>query len=311
MRRIFFNLTRKLLASLPRWEQGLAYLGRNCAGSRVVKSLCYHTGEAVARRGGSLDRIAVVNGGASLCVSLEEHLFRSIYFHGTHELETSQLLRRLVKPGQTWLDIGANVGVFTVAMAKLVGTEGRVFAYEPNPRLCAMLRRSIALNGFTNVELRETALSDSCGSASLHVPSAPAATPGGSGRASLLAQASIGSVDIHNVASARLDDDLPPDTIVDGIKIDVEGYELAVFNGMSARLASNPPGAILFEASRLPEALATPEELITKLGEYGYDCYELTSFSKIVPGQRFTGGMCDNLLAILRGNREIRRELRI
>lgn len=305
----FLTLLGNAVARRPFCERVIARLGQRFPSSRVIKSLCWHTGEALAQQGGDLNRIALLEGGVRLHLTLEEPLLRSAYFHGSHEPDTSLMLKRLVKPGQTWLDIGANIGAFTVLIARLVGRDGRVFAYEPNPHLSRMLRHSLESNAFDHVNLREIALADTNGSAVLHIPKRPAATPGGSGRASLLSQSSLPEVELHRVSLARLDDNLPAGIAVDGIKIDVEGYELAVFKGMSERLKTNPPGAILFEASRLDEGLATPEQLVIFLASFHYDCYRAIDLTQVRLGTRFSGGLCENILAIASQNGQLRAEL--
>ena len=280
-----------------RLERLVIEFGQRWPHVRLFASLCHHAGEAIARRGGDLHRVADVDG-AKLHVTLDEPLFRLAYFFGTHEADVSAVLRRVVRPGQNWLDVGANIGVFTVLLGKLVGPTGRVFSYEPNPRLAAFLQRSLRDNGFDHVTLRPVAVGAEAGEAVLRVPAEPDATPGGSGRASLVAQPSLGEVAEHRVAVVRLDDDVPADLPVFGMKMDVEGFEKAALAGMAQRLTRRPPVVMLMEFSGIPEALATPNELLATLTGYGYACYGATSRRRIPAGAPYVGGWSDNVIAL-------------
>lgn len=84
-----------------------------------------------------------------------------------------RFVRNLLKPGATVIDIGANYGTYTLAMAKAVGPTGRVVAFEPATLPSDCLRRSIALNGLAHVDLRVQGLSDSVGPAALRISANP------------------------------------------------------------------------------------------------------------------------------------------
>ena len=84
------------------------------------------------------------------------------------ELEQQVLMRRLIRDGDVVFDIGANIGLYAVFFSTLVGPRGRVFAFEANPELYDVLRRTVA--GLDNCELFEFGLSDAEASGSLHVP---------------------------------------------------------------------------------------------------------------------------------------------
>ncbi len=82
---------------------------------------------------------------------------------GLYELRKQRALRRLVAPGMTVCDIGANAGFYTLGLARLVGEHGRVLAFEPLPRNLEKIRRHLSLNRVTNVTLSDCALSDFTG----------------------------------------------------------------------------------------------------------------------------------------------------
>jgi FkbM family methyltransferase len=166
-----------------------------------------------------------------------------------YEPGTSRLFCRLVRPGFRVLDIGANVGWFTLLAADRVGPTGLVHAFEPQPRLATLLHRSLFANSFWDrCALHEFALGATSGAAELHVVHGKfgggtlrAPTPGEL-RWMRAEAASTVEVDLR-----MLDDVLAADPRVDVIKIDVEGFERAVFEGASAVFAASPSLKMIME----------------------------------------------------------------
>lgn len=182
------------------------------------------------------DAWAKVEGGR-LLVSLEDHVGRAAFYVGDLDRKISVLIDRFVKPGETVLDIGANVGLVSLRLSKRVGSEGIVHAFEPNPSVSSRLVSSLEANGVTNVRLHQVALGDVPGILRLSVPE------GNAGAASLIAGRVSG--EICDVPVKRLDDfDFGP---ISFVKIDVEGFEENVLRGFSRTLSSRPPRIILFE----------------------------------------------------------------
>lgn len=140
------------------------------------------------------------------------------------------VLRARVRPGDVVVDAGANVGTYTLALARLVGPEGRVFAIEPAPSTFGLLAANVAFAGFENVTLLNVAASDHRGPLSIVVPRESDGTENHY-RTHIAAHGSGALV----VQGCRLDDvlgDLP----VAFAKIDVEGHEAETLAGMSATL---------------------------------------------------------------------------
>lgn len=86
-----------------------------------------------------------------------------------HEEETTALFRRIVKQGDVVLDIGANIGYFTILAAKAVGTAGKVFSFEPEPTNFKYLSKNIEVNGFSNAMPFRKAVSEKAGTSELFV----------------------------------------------------------------------------------------------------------------------------------------------
>lgn len=90
-------------------------------------------------------------------------------FTGVYEPFETQLVKAHLRPGAVVLDIGANIGYYTLLFSQLAGKEGKVFAFEPEPRNLAILKRNIQINGLRNVVLVEKAVSNRAGRIQLHV----------------------------------------------------------------------------------------------------------------------------------------------
>jgi FkbM family methyltransferase len=148
---------------------------------------------------------------------------RSIIASQQYEPHLSALLRRIVKPGMTAVDIGANVGFYTMLLGERVGRSGRVLAFEPNTENCRLLMLSIDANGFNHIKLYPFALSTNIGAAffTSHIGSNGGFLPN--------VDTTVTDPNCVVVPSIRLD------TIVTEpvhfIKADVEGAEYLAFSG--------------------------------------------------------------------------------
>ena len=138
--------------------------------------------------------------------------------------------RAAVRPGATVLDVGANVGAYTLLFARWVGANGRVVAFEPAPEAAAGLRRHLELNALSStVDVQQCAVSGSVGTARF------ACTEANGANAIVVGP---GSTDTIEVATVTLDAFCSRNRIVpDVIKIDVEGAELDVLRGARQVLA--------------------------------------------------------------------------
>jgi FkbM family methyltransferase len=150
-------------------------------------------------------------------------------------------LARLLRPGWHCLDVGANHGYYTLVMADAVGPDGRVVPVEPTPRLAELLRETLDVNGFPGVPVVQKAASASDGdSLQLVIP------PHRSLNARLSENAGPNDdvVDVESVTIDALTADWPH---VDLIKIDVEGAEEAVWEGMQRTVSDNPDLVVILE----------------------------------------------------------------
>ena len=186
-------------------------------------------------------------------------------FRGVLEPGLLHLFKRLVRPGMTVIDVGANVGIFTLHAARLLDGRGSIFSFEPAPRTFRILEDNIRVNGFSDsgiVNLRRQAVSDHAGSARLAI------YPRDCGHNTLFPDAPPEeSVDVEMVA---LDDALAGAGNIDVVKIDAEGAEPLILRGMGRIIAQNPGIRIFMEfaPSHLTRAGVKPSEFLAELRSY-------------------------------------------
>ncbi len=166
----------------------------------------------------------------------------------TYEPEVSSVLRQVLSPGGTLVDVGANMGWFSLLGASVVGPAGRVVAVEPNPANVALLASSVEENGFTNVQVFTVAASDRTGAVALE-------TDGSNGRVIVIDGPPHQPVRASWVVAAQpLDELVGPAGVgrVDVVKLDVEGAEPLVLRGAASVLERCRPVVI---TEFYPEAL--------------------------------------------------------
>ena len=174
-----------------------------------------------------------------------------------------RLLRQLITPGMTVLDIGANIGIYTEFLAKLVGPSGRVVAFKPEQRNVGRLR--CAAQKYKQVEVVNAAVSDHSGTLKLYV-----ADDLNVDHRTYAPRETRRSID---VAAVTLDDFVGERDRVDVIKMDIQGAELAALRGARRLLASDEAPVILFEywPYGLRSAGENPQALLSELASFGYE----------------------------------------
>jgi FkbM family methyltransferase len=185
---------------------------------------------------------ARLGGFAYLC-DQRDSVAREVCYTGWYEPQETQIASRLLRPDDVFVDVGANWGYFTLAAAHWVGTRGRVIAFEPEPRLHAMLRSNIAANALAQVEAHQLAVAAGPGRLSFVAFSAD---EGNWGRSHA---ARPGTPTDFECTTAGLDEVLDRARVgsVQLVKIDVEGGETGVLAGMRAGLASGRYRYVLLE----------------------------------------------------------------
>ncbi|MBI4575116.1 MAG: FkbM family methyltransferase [Planctomycetes bacterium] len=213
-------------------------------------------------------------------ILLEWHL----YFFGHYERWLEDALRRILRPGSVAVDVGANIGYYTLRMASLVGEGGNVFALEPNPKAYGRLLENLNINRFRNVRPFPMALSDSHGVFKLHsyggadgdlVSTFHEGNLQSPRKAVPVADRGIHSYDVEGTT---LDELLGPREVprLDLVKVDVEGHELRVLRGAEGTLRAYRPH-VIFEYNRRAWSNAGSELSDARriLAGLGYTLYRL------------------------------------
>jgi FkbM family methyltransferase len=208
---------------------------------------------------------------------LSSFLEWQLWAFGSYEEHLAELFRFLTLPGDCCIDVGANIGVHTIRLAKLVGPKGSVIALEPDGQIAHKLSDNISLNDLTNVQVHEAAASETAGvEVVLHRPNTGDSNKG---RASLLphsyltgSKASVITTTIDNIVHEP----------IALIKIDVEGHEGAVVAGATRTIEASLP-SIIFEyaPTLLSDSSQSPFEYLDLKGYHLYRIYQVR--------QRFTG----------------------
>jgi FkbM family methyltransferase len=190
------------------------------------------------------------------------HAFRGVLEPGLTRRFTESLA-----PGMTVVDVGANVGMYTLIAGRAVAPTGKVFSFEPTPRTFAILKDNIQVNGMLEtglIDYRQMAVTDRRGTARLAV------YRDNGGHNTLFADGpGPGFIDVETIA---LDDALAGVARVNVIKIDAEGAEPLIWNGMGQILRKNPAVKVFMEfaPSLLARAGQDPGEFLDRLAADGF-----------------------------------------
>ena len=186
--------------------------------------------------------------GLKILAFTKEHIGRILMYMGDLDPRITYVAGQLLKPGDTVLDVGANIGWFTLTTAPHVGELGVVHSFEPQPMLAALLRASVVVNGLRQVSVHEFALSDRDASIPLFV------LRGNLGHASLTPPANGGAYDSFDVPTRHASGALEALQLssIRMLKLDVEGHEATVVSAALDVLQRTPPDIVLFESNDDP-----------------------------------------------------------
>lgn len=215
----------------------------------------------------------------------DEPLGRSLASQGVYEAYETKLFRSIVKEGMTVVDIGANVGYYTLIAAELVGESGKVFAFEPESGNYELLKRNVALNGYLNVETVDRAVSNRTGTVKLYIDKR------NYGNRSLAKKNIVvegGAVDAHTVSLDEFCETHLEGRQIDVLKIDAQGAEGLILEGAQNTLKNQVPKLFMeFEPEMLRNLGTDPLDLIRDFFDIGYDFklldYGTQTLRKIAP----------------------------
>jgi FkbM family methyltransferase len=223
------------------------------------------------------DRALIALGRPPFIVALEDSVLAGYLRHrgylaqvaSGYESLARELFVGALVPGATVVDGGAHIGLYTMTAARHIGPTGRVFAFEPDPYNAIALRRNIAANGLTNVDVQSRALTDAIGHGAYHVSS-------GTVGSSLVDKAYIH--DSHEIAvqTTTVDHVLgarPPADLI--MKLDVEGVEERALRGARRTLAASATAHILVEhnPAALRDGGSSGNSLVRLLRDLGLSAF--------------------------------------
>lgn len=202
------------------------------------------------------------------------HPFSIAYGIQTWEPYTTRLFQSALKSGSTVLDIGAHHGYFSILAANCVGPEGIVYAFEPSPENFTILKRNIELNRLENVIPVNMAVTDR----SATLPFFFLQQTGVTG--SLFSAHKPGEMTVP-VECVSIDEYLKG-TVVDVVKMDIEGGEPSALDGMRDILSHSADAVLFVEINQdcLIQAGSSPKKLITKLNDAGFRCQDIDETNK-------------------------------
>lgn len=217
-------------------------------------------------------QIVSLLGDIEMRLDLSDGMQRNMYYLGFLEPRYLKCLSRYVSPGNVFIDIGANVGYYTIWAAKQVGQSGRVFSFEPNPIAFHHLQDNVAFGNYNNVSLYQVALGESNSAGELML------CVGQTGGSRLITDNANGT-EVITVPIKTLDTCLQSDGLllnlsqkVDVIKVDAEGAETSILKGAHSLLTTHSRPYLMVEVDNgLLKALgSSARQLLDHLHQLDY-----------------------------------------
>lgn len=249
-----------------------------------IATFAYRLVAGIRRLFGKSDHAVIRRGGISWELDLSEGIDFSIFLLGGFELATLRLYESILKPGDVVLDIGANIGAHTLPFAKLVGRDGRVFAFEPTQYAYEKLRRNVQINPAISagIELVHAMLARETGApvaaqiySSWPLHEEPGLHEQHRGRLMSTADAAVITLDdfVRGKEIGR----------IDFVKLDVDGNEAAVLAGAVDTLRRFRPRVLMEWAPYLFDGeSAAMEQVLRNFLDLGY-CPKVPSGRRPLP----------------------------
>lgn len=253
------NIQRQTSVLSPKMDQITQY---SAASARRVAINC-GAGEILVR----------TEVGFLLCSSSDHALLACLMDTGDLERGTRIFIQGYLRPGDTFVDVGANIGMHTLGAAQAMQGVGKIIAFEPFEQTMRMLEKSIWMNGFSDIaQLHRAAVSNKKGTQKLFLGAT-------SGHHSLFALEYADEQNAVEVPLIRLDDVMEPSQKINLLKIDAEGAEIEVVEGGTRTLESNPDIAMIVEfgLSHLRRTGRTPRQWLDCFTMQGFDFWVINA----------------------------------
>jgi FkbM family methyltransferase len=222
----------------------------------------------------------------------------SKYIYFSFEEAEIKFVKKFLKEGDTFFDIGANIGLFSLHLSNVVGNNGKIFAFEPTPETFRRLNENIEINGFKNILTENIGLSDQNGKMDFNISNS-----GFDAWNSFAKLDDIGKADTIQVSVYTLDDYIDNNNInkIDLIKLDVEGWELFVLKGGVKLLSTDNSPVLLVEFTETNAFAAGYYcgELYDFVKNYGYEWFSYDSINnQLIPQVKKLHYPYENLIAV-------------
>lgn len=206
--------------------------------------------------------------GNKIYLDEKDSLFLSVY--GFHEKTETEIVKNEIKEGNVVLDIGANIGYYTVLFAKLVGEAGKVYAFEAEASNFKILKKNVYENNYNNVMLEQKAVSNKSGTVKFYIGK-------DSNTENQLFKPNVKHEEIE-VESVSIDEYFKQlNQKIDFVKMDIQGAEPLVIEGMTEIIKTNKNLKIMLEW--WPDAIRKygidPSKHLTQLVNLGFKIFEI------------------------------------
>lgn len=263
------NPTTEALVTLGRWyvRNAPGTLGKGTLAGRWLNP---HLRDEPRRR------VTETATGARFAVDTQDLIQRYLYLFGTWEPRMTHWLQNRLGPGDTYIDVGANIGYFSVLASQLVGPTGHVVAIEASRPFLDRVEQNARLNGSTNIRAVHTAVSDKDQTLTFIL-----ASSANMGANSIVPwdgpTESVFDIDAHPLPDVLTDEEIERARVV---KIDVEGAEGSVVRGMAPMLQRLRPDAevtVEVTPERMEQLGDSVEELLDTMRGAGFHVYRLAN----------------------------------
>ena len=194
-----------------------------------------------------------------------------IITNNDYEEETRLEITRLLKPGSVFFDLGANIGFYTIISAKIVESSGRVYSFEPTPETRSILQKNVNINNLNNVIIEEYAISDKIGKAIFEVTN--------NSECNNIVDSGVSGQNTIDVNTISIDEycNLKSISVIDVIKIDIEGQELRAIKGMKNIINLNLDIKLIFEfhAANIKKNNESVNFFFNTLSDMGFNKFKI------------------------------------
>jgi FkbM family methyltransferase len=232
-------------------------------------------------------QITDFDGDMRINLRLSEHMQRRIFWMDYYNQDIVALLKKIVQPGMTLIDVGANIGEITLVAAKLVGSSGKVIAFEPMTDIALSLERNVENNHLDQVVIARLGLADTISTAPIYASCGQGQVGDEhQGLGSLYGGTSGDHPPVDSIQLTTLDVYLQshPTRSLDIIKIDIEGAELPCLKGAARTLELHRPFLII-EVQEQTSRIAGyhQEDILDYLRPLDYTFHTIGRHGKLTP----------------------------